>query len=83
MDSLFSLAIIGIGVSLLIQYIKQYFGGGKNTLLVLLLLSLIIGIIYHFLQSHVGLIKAILSILATAQLVYNYFIQWFEKPSYS
>ena len=75
-----SLAIIGIIVSLLSQWVKQYLDTLKTQVLVVGL-AIVAGIIYFFLQTHTNIIVNILAILATADTVYSYLLQYFEKPT--
>ncbi len=80
-STLGSLAIVGVAVSLLVQFLKQHFGGGKATLAILVIISVIAGAAYKFFQAHTQLLADFVSILATANIVYNFVIQWFEATT--
>lgn len=74
-----TIGIVGTAITLLTQYLKTKFGGGPKTLAILAGLSIIGGTIYFFLQSHVAIWQAVLAILASATLVYNFALQFLEK----
>lgn len=73
-----SLAIIGVVVTALVQFLKDKFGGGNETKLIVLALSIVGGTAYYFLKSHTELLMNILSVLAIADMVYTYVWKYFE-----
>ncbi len=75
-----SLTLIGAGLSIFIQIIKKKFGGGSDTMAILVILSIILGIAYFILRQHQNLFQDIIGILVVANAIYNFILQWFEKP---
>lgn len=74
------LAIVGITLSLLVQWLKNKFDS-VHTQYIVVALSILAGIAYFFLRAHSNLLVNCLSILAAADLVYSYLLQYLEKPS--
>lgn len=74
-----SLAIIGVAVSLLVQALKNHFDEVKTQIIVVGL-SVVAGILYFFLKAHTNLLLDFVTILAAADTIYSYFLQYLEKP---
>jgi hypothetical protein len=71
--------IIGIAVSLLVQWVKSNTNlGGWKTIGVLLVVSLFGALIYTYLV-HLGLWSSVANILVTAGAFYTFIIQRFES----
>jgi uncharacterized membrane-anchored protein YitT (DUF2179 family) len=71
--------IIGVAVSMLVQWLKTKYGTDSNkTLLVVLGLSIVTGTVYYFIKD-TNYYQTILSILAMAGAFYTYILQRFEK----
>jgi len=75
-----TLTIVSAAVSLLVQAIKKHLGGGW-TIGALIVISLVVGGLYVFFQSHSNYWATVLQVLLGANAVYNFVIQWFEKPT--
>lgn len=71
--------IIGVAVSMLVQWLKTKYGTDSNkTLLVVFGLSIVTGTVYYFIKD-TNYYQTILSILAMAGAFYTYILQRFEK----
>lgn len=71
--------IIGVAVSMLVQWLKNKYGTDSNkTLIIVLGLSIITGSVYYFIKD-TNYYQTILSILAMAGAFYTYILQRFEK----
>lgn len=79
-ETIGALALAGTLVSLLVQFLKARYGGGSMTMLILVIISIVLGTAYYFIASHAHLLETIISIAISANAVYNFVIQWFEKP---
>ena len=75
-----SLAIVGVVVSLLTQWLKSKFTTYR-TQVYAVGLSIVAGAVYFFLKMHTNLLADILSVLATAEIVYAYLLQYLENPT--
>lgn len=73
-----SLAIVGVALSLLTQWLKHKFDS-VHTQIIVVGLSVFLGVAYFFIKSHTNLIADILGILAAADTVYSYVFQYMEK----
>lgn len=76
-----SLAIVGVAVSLLVQWLKQTFGSGIKSQFIAVGLSIFGGLVYFFFRNHTSLWQNCLTVLASADLVYSYILQYIEKPN--
>ena len=75
-----SLGIVATAVSMLVQYLKVKFGtSGYKTNAILIGLSILVGIVYFFLQSHVNWLEAAASVLVVANAIYSFFIKPLEN----
>lgn len=69
---------IGIGVSILIQWLKNSYGtSGMKTVFILFLVSLAAAVGYTYL-SYLGVWESVAKILMTAGAFYSFVIQRFE-----
>ena len=75
-----SLAIVGVIVSLLVQWLKNKFDAFQAQVFAVGL-SIVAGVVYFFLKAHTNLLADCLSILATAEVVYAYILQYLENPT--
>ena len=70
--------IIGVLVSVIVQFIKKKVTKSKNeTMLIVLTLSVLSGIAYYFIKDNAYLLEAIVSILGFAGAVYTFIIKRF------
>lgn len=77
-----SLGLTGVAVSLLVQYLKQRFVNNKGaTLTILVVVSVLAGGVYFLFQKHLAIWQDVLSILVTANLTYNFILQFLEAPT--
>jgi len=70
------ITIIGIGASVVVEFIKKTFGTSSNkTKLILVIIAIITGAGYYFLQLHQDLLQIVITILGIASTVYAFFIK--------
>lgn len=70
------ISVIGIGLSLLMSVIKDTFGTKSNTTkLLLVIISMILGTGYYFLQLNEGLYQIVIMILSIASAFYAFFLK--------
>ena len=75
-----SLGIVATAVSMLVQFLKVKFGtSGYKTNGILLGLSVLVGVAYFFLQSHVNWLEAGASVLVVANAIYSFLIKPLES----
>lgn len=68
--------ILGVGASILVQFIKNTFGTESNkTKAVLVGLSILLGSLYYVIQLNENLLQIIITILGIASAVYSFFIK--------
>jgi uncharacterized membrane protein len=71
--------IIGVAVSMLVQWLKTKYGTDSNkTLMAVMVISVAAGSAYYFIKD-TNYYQTILSILAMAGAFYTYILQRFEK----
>jgi len=74
-EEILSIGIVGAGISLLIQFIKNKFGANENVVkLVTLVFCLVSGSIYYFL-SDTAFFTAVLGILGAATVIWSYMLK--------
>ncbi len=75
-----SLAIVGVALSLLTQWLKTKFDQ-VHTQAIVIGLSVVGGVVYFFLKDHTNIVADIIAILAAADTFYMYVLQYFEKTT--
>ena len=84
LSTLSSLAIVSVGVSLLVQLVKQHPTLKNNAGWILVVASIVIGTAYFFLeklQSWPLILASIVTIGSYANAFYLLVIQWFEDKA--
>lgn len=72
-------AIVGAIVSLLVQYVKQFFTAKGHALLFCIALSILAGIIVQFMSLvPTTWLTTIVNVFAAANTIYLAIVQWFE-----
>lgn len=74
-----SLAVVGVLVSLLVQWLKQRFGGGSKTIAILVGLSVVAGFVGLLFKNHPNWLAISGTVLVSANAFYSFVVQWFEK----
>jgi len=70
------ITVIGIGASILVQFIKSTFGTKSlKTKAILIAVSIVTGAGYYFLQLHQDLFQIVVTILGIASAFYAFFIK--------
>lgn len=70
------ITIIGVGLSALISFIKFQFGTKSNTTkLIIVLLAILLGTGYYFLQMSEHLFQIVINILGIASIIYGFIIK--------
>lgn len=70
------IVVIGAGASALVQFIKSTFGTKSNkTKLILVLIAIVTGVGYYFLQVHQDLFQIVVTILGTASTIYAFLLK--------
>lgn len=70
------IVILGVGASVLVQFIKSVFGTESNkTKAVLVVLSILLGTAYYFIQLNENLFQTIVTIVGIASTVYSFIIK--------
>lgn len=73
------MVVVGVAVSLLVQYLKSHFGGGAKTLGILVGLSVVAGVVGLFVQNHPQFLAMASTVLVSANAFYTFVIQFVEK----
>lgn len=73
-----SLAIVGVVISLFVQYVKAHLGGTKTQVAVVVL-SVVAGLVALFFKAHPNYLATVGTVLASADVFYNYVLSYFEK----
>jgi len=80
MQSILTLSIVAVSVSLLVQWLKQYTTGGWKSQAILVAISLVGGGVYLYFQAHQDYWLQVVKVLAGADVVYSFIISKFETP---
>lgn len=74
-QTILNLGIVGAGASIFISYLKAKYGTtGIYTKLIAIVASLLVAVGYSYLEKS-GYMEAFLGVLASATLVYDYFLK--------
>ena len=73
--------VLGVIASALVQWLKNAFATSKvGTLAILAIVSIVLALVGIVIQ-HFNLLDMFLGILATANIIYAFLIQFLEKPA--
>jgi hypothetical protein len=70
------IAIIGVGASIIMSYIKAKFGTSSNvSKAIIVLISIVSGIIFYILTQNEALYQIVITILGIASTFYSFFLK--------
>lgn len=78
MNSILTYGVVVLAVSVLMQWLKQYANTTLKKQLILLGLSLVGGGVYLFFQSHTNYWLVVVKVVAGADVIYSFLIQYLE-----
>ena len=81
MQSILVYGIVIAAVSVITQWLKQYTFGSWRSQLILIGASLLGGLVYIYFQMHQDYWLEVVKIIAGANMVYTFLLQYLESPT--